>query len=131
MNKELQDSDYVSLDAAIALKSIGFNLPTHTHYYVRNGKVMVSVFSSPKTWNDCEKVHDRPILQKAVEWLRETRNVSLRVSLLLLSGKWFFDYLDLVDGSYFDSDDHYETYNEALNAGICEICEYIKLDGRH
>lgn len=131
MNKELQESDYVNKDAAIALKQIGFNLPTHTHYHIRNGKTSISVSSNPETWIDYPNIIDRPILQKAVEWLREVRHVSLRPSLLMVSGKWFYDYLDLIDGSYMDSDDSYEKYNDAVNAGIIEICEYIKSDSRH
>lgn len=129
MNKEFQESDYVSRDAAIALKEIGFNLPTHTYYRVCNGNIGVAL--SPEIWNENKGVVSRPIIQKAVEWLREVRTVSLRVSLLLISGKWFYDYLDLVDGSYIDGDGKYEKYNDAVNAGIIEICKYIKLDGRH
>lgn len=129
MNKELQESDYVSKDAAIALKEIGFNLPTHTYYRTCNGNVGVAL--SSEIWNEKDGVVSRPIIQKAVEWLREVRHVSLRPSFLLVSGKWFYDYLDLIDGSYMDGDDRYEKYNDAVNAGIIEICEYIKSDSRH
>lgn len=57
--------------------------------------------------------------------------VSLRINKSLLKGQWFYDYLDLVDGSYLDSDDYYDDYNKAINDGICEICNYIKQDSRH
>lgn len=130
-NKELEDKDYVNLDATKALKDIGYNVPTHTHYNIRNGRTTISISSQPESSYDYENVIDRPILQKAVEYLRNKRWVSLRISKSLLNGKWFYDCLDLVDGSYFDSDDYYDDYNEAENDGICDICNYIKMDNRH
>lgn len=131
-NKELSDKDYVSLEAAKALKGIGYNVPTHTHYHIRDDKVYVGLSSNPEHWGcEYENVIDRPILQKAKEYLRDVRCVSLRISKSLLTGQWFYDYLDLVDGSYLDSDDYYDDYNDAVNAGICEICNYIKMDSRH
>lgn len=88
--------------------------------------------SNPEHWgSEYENMIDRPILQKAKEYLRDVRCVSLRISKSLLTGQWFYDYLDLVDGSYLDSDDYYDDYNDAVNAGICEICNYIKMDSRH
>lgn len=130
-NKELEDKDYITLETAKALKEIGYNIPTNSHYHIRNGQTTISISSLPESSLDYENVFDRPILQKAVEYLREVRYVSLRISKSLLKGQWFYDYLDLVDGSYLDSDDYYEDYNEAVNKGICEICNYIKLDSRH
>jgi len=130
-NKELEDKDYVNLDAAKALKEIGYNIPTHTRYHVRNGQTTIGISSKPESWLEYEDVFDRPILQKAVEYLREKRCVSLRINKSLLKGQWFYDYLDLVDGSYLDSDDYYDDYNKAINDGICEICNYIKQDSRH
>lgn len=131
-NKELSEKDYVSLKAAKALKSIGYNVPTHTHYHIRDDKVYIGLSSNPEHWgNDYENIIDRPILQKAVEYLRDVRYVSLRINQSLIRGKWFYDYLDLVDGSYLDGDDHYDDYNDAINNGICEICNYIKMDDRH
>lgn len=35
-NKELSDNDYVSLDAGLALKRIGYDIPVHTHYHIRD-----------------------------------------------------------------------------------------------
>lgn len=122
LNKDLSIYDYVSLEAAKALKSIGFNLPTHTHY----GRHGINTTSDPESWLDNDLVIDRPILQKAVEWLRETQRVSLRINWSESNEDWFYDYLDLSDGSYMDSDDYYTDYNEAVNVGICEICEYIR-----
>lgn len=134
-NNELCDGDYVSLDAARALKRIGFDVPTHTHYHWRDaeGKVYVSRTSNPETWKDYDCMVDRPILQKALEWLREKHHVSLRINYAMSQRGWFFDYLDLEDGSYDDSTstydnafDYYENYNEAVNDGIIAICAHIQ-----
>lgn len=125
-NKELSDGDYVNLKAAKALKSIGYNFPSYTHYLIHNGKVSVSMSSNAESWLDYENVIDRPILQKAVEWLRKNHKVSLRISYAEATEDWFYDYLDLSDGNYTDGDDYYCEYNDAVNAGICEICAYIK-----
>ena len=90
-NKELSDKDYVSLEAAKALKGIGYNVPTHTHFHIRDDKVYVGLSSNPEHWGDeYENMIDRPILQKAKEYLRDVRCVSLRISKSLLTGQWFY-----------------------------------------
>lgn len=115
-NNELVDDDFVSKKAAVALSKVGYDAPLHTHYLVGMGDMVC-----------------RPILQKAVEWLRERHNISLRINYAMKTRNWFFDYLNMADGSYDDStsiyDDttgYYDSYNDAVNAGIIAICEYIK-----
>ena len=134
-NKDLRDSDYVILDAAWALKNIGFDVPTHTHYFwhEREGTHYINLTSNPEFWQGSDSMINRPILQKAVEWLRDKRNVSLRINYSMAQKKWFFDYLDMEDGSYDDSTSTYEedfgyfdTYNEAVNQGIIAICIHIQ-----
>ena len=58
-NNELVDDDFVSKKAAVALNKVGYDAPLHTHYLVGMGDMVC-----------------RPILQKAVEWLRERHNIS-------------------------------------------------------
>lgn len=59
-NKELSDKDYVSLEAAKALKGIGYNVPTHTHYHIRDDKVYVGLSSNPEHWGCEYEKCDRP-----------------------------------------------------------------------
>ncbi len=126
-NKELSDNDYVSLDAGLALKRIGYDIPVHTHYHIRDNVSTISITSNAESWLEYESVIDRPILQKALEWLREKHKVNLRVSKSPTSEKWFFDFLDLKTGYYEDSNDIFEedNYNAAINKGIIAICIYI------
>lgn len=132
-NKDLVSGDYVNLDAAIALSKVGYDVPTHTHYTGYKGYGSVSLTSNAEKLTGVGSIIDRPILQKAVEWLRERHNISLRINYAMQTHKWFFDYLNMEDGSYDDStstyDDttgYYDSYNDAVNAGIVAICEYIK-----
>ena len=134
-NKDLVSGDYVNLDAAIALSKVGYDVPTHTHYTGYKGYGNVSLTSSPERLTGIANMLDRPILQKAVEWLRERCHISLRINYVMQTRKWFFDYLNMKDGSYNDStsayDDttgYYDGYNDAVNAGIVAICGYIKDD---
>lgn len=115
-NNELTDDDFVSKKAAVALNMVGYDAPMHTHHLIGMGDMVC-----------------RPILQKAVEWLRERCHISLRINYTMQTHKWFFDYLNMKDGSYDDStstyDDktgYYDSYNDAVNAGIVSICGYIK-----
>ena len=132
-NKDLVNGDYVNLDAALALSKVGYDVPTHTHYTRYKGYGNVSLTSSPERLTGVANMLDRPILQKAMEWLRERRHISLRINYAMHTHKWFFDYLNMKDGSYDDStstyDDktgYYDSYNDAVNAGIVAICEHIK-----
>ena len=134
-NKDLIDGDYVNEEAALALSRVGYDVPTHTHYTGYKGYGNVSLTSSPEKLTGVGSIVDRPILQKAVEWLRERCHISLRINYTMQTLKWFFDYLNMKDGSYDDStstyDDktgYYDSYNDAVNAGIVAICEYIKDD---
>lgn len=132
-NKDLVSGDYVNLDAALALSKVGYDIPTHTHYTGYKDYGNVSLTSNAEKLTGVGSIIDRPILQKAVEWLRERHNISLRINYAMQTHKWFFDYLNMEDGSYDDStstyDDttgYYDSYNDAVNAGIVAICEYIK-----
>lgn len=132
-NKDLVNSDYVNFDAALALSKVGYDIPTHTHYTGYKDYGNVSLTSNAEKLTGVGSIIDRPILQKAVEWLRERHNISLRINYAMQTHKWFFDYLNMEDGSYDDStstyDDttgDYDSYNDAVNAGIVAICEYIK-----
>lgn len=83
---------------------------------------------TPNEYNRLNKAHelrcDIELLTDAIAVLRK-QPIRFHGSL---AGSY---YLDLVDGSYLDSDDYYDDYNDAVNAGICEICNYIKMDSRH
>lgn len=132
-NKDLVNSDYVNFDAALALSKVDYDIPTHTHYTGYKDYGNVSLTSNAEKLTGVGSIIDRPILQKAVEWLRERHNISLRINYAMQTHKWFFDYLNMEDGSYDDStstyDDttgYYDSYNDAVNAGIVAICEYIK-----
>lgn len=130
-NNGLTDGDYVNAEAAIALMHVGYESSIDSCSSNYRGQRLSYVTEKVPGTGGC--MVSRPLLQKAVEWLREHHKVSLRVNYSREKrNKYFFDYLDMEDGNYNDStvwfDDsvgYYDSYNEAVNAGIVAICEYI------
>lgn len=106
------NSDYVTYDAAEALYEAGFDLPV-------DGFLIIT----DKPW----KTMPRPLLQQAEWWLRRKAYVSIRINATPSRKTWFWDMLDLTDGSYDDSaGNYYDEYEEAQNAAIIAACKYIK-----
>lgn len=133
MNKE----DYVSLEVAKMLKEKGFNEPVLSQYS-KCGSVWNCY--EPENFNKSTGCFSRPTLYEAVKWLRNEHQLHVDIGMC-------GDYSTDADGnkcdewnfwtfsSYYTTSLHhvhecegtFDTYEEALNAGILEALELIEL----
>lgn len=117
--------ELVTLKTAKLLKEKGFN------EYCKNvisdkGLMMETIFRTSK---DLPKAfYSRPMQSIAQKWLRETKNLHIEISYMY-GNYWIYDILtipnhDLV-GLYNRPIIHYNTYEEALEAGLQEALKLI------
>lgn len=131
------EESYVSFDTARMLKEAGFDVPTSTHYS-NSGEVWQS--SAPEDYNDDKscKACSRPTQALAARWLREVHGIHVSSNIFMDSAndadgktvdEWTFWSFDLFDNSgriIEERDDRYDSYEEALEAGLREAIKLIK-----
>lgn len=131
MNKE----DYVSLEVAKKLKEKWFNEPV-LYQYSKCGSVWNCY--EPENFNESTGCFSRPTLYDAQKWLRDKHQLHVDVGICS-------DYSTDADGNkcdewnfwsfglYYttslqhicDCEGEFDSYEEALNAGILESLNYI------
>lgn len=126
------EESYVSFDTARMLKEAGFDVPTSTHYS-NSGEVWQS--SAPEDYNDDKscKACSRPTQALAARWLREVHRIVVDVAYIPPHvgrdvWQYFVGGMDnmVLLGDYEPSDRKYETYEEAMEAGLQEAIKLIK-----
>lgn len=134
----MDNQDFVSYPLAKLLKECGFDEPCECYY--TNGYANDSLddlsrvvkFHRDRLYNHNMVVsaegacYSAPTLWQTQKWLREKHHISIRISYVMDAKKWFYDWLNLEDGSYDCSDDDSETYEQALQEGIKAALELIK-----
>lgn len=138
MNKE----DYVSLEVAKLLKEKEFDYAT-LYYYEKNGKLgmmNLDAQSQMRKHGYMNDIYPRPTLYEAAKWLREKH-------LLYIDVEAYYTYYEVDENDYRDQERSweysiwedttydvyekaeskgcYDTYEEALNAGILEALKLI------
>ena len=131
------EESYVSFDTAKLLKEAGFRELTKTHYSNR-GQVWETAL--PADYNDdfnCNTCN-RPTQALAARWLREVNGIHVSSNIFMDSAndadgktvdEWTFWSYDLFDNSgriIEESDDRYDSYEQALEAGLQEAIKLIK-----
>ena len=127
------EESYVSFDTARMLKETGFNETCRDSYDNVGGFRWFKIGeSTPKGWVPC------PTQALAARWLRETHGIHVSSNIFMdfandADGKtideWNFWSYDLFDNSgriIEESDDRYDSYEEALEAGLKHCLELIK-----
>lgn len=131
------EESFVSSETAKLLKEAGFDVPTSTHYS-NSGEVWQS--SAPEDYNDDKscKACSRPTQALAARWLREVHGIHVSSNIFMDSAndadgktvdEWTFWSFDLFDNSgriIEERDDRYDSYEEALEAGLREAIKLIK-----
>ena len=129
------EESYVSFDTAKILKEAGFDEPCRFCYtpckdiirkkYKRNSDFVKGFYS-------------RPTQALAARWLREVNGIHVSSNIFMDSAndadgktvdEWTFWSYDLFDNSgriIEESDDRYDSYEEALEAGLKHGLELIK-----
>lgn len=123
------EEQFVSFDTARMLKEAGFRELTKTHYS-NSGQIWETAM--PADYNDdfnCNTCN-RPTQALAARWLREVHHYAVCVWFSKDHEKWFYAHGNM-DSIVFDTDYRisefiYETYEEALEAGLQEAIKLIK-----
>ena len=129
------EESYVSFDTAKMLKEAGFDVPCTSQY--SEGKCIWNV-GYPENFNQGEFGYSRPTQALAARWLREAHGIHVSSNIFMDSSndadgntvdEWNFWSYDLFDNSgriIEESDDRYDSYEEALEAGLQEAIKLIK-----
>lgn len=125
MNKE----DYVSLEVAKLLKEKGFNDLVFSQYTVRGS---VWICNEPENFNESADCYSRPTLYEAQKWIWENYRLLITSFLdepFVVPFSFLWSIQDAKKGiDNYDnkiSKENYQTYEQALNAGILEALKLI------
>ena len=124
---------YVSLEVAKLLKGVGFNIPVFTLYMKnREGEYELNRYGLPGDWNNRGDDISAPTLNFIHKWLREEKNIIVEVMFSNTGHNYFVRYCDVTVHGFDDGhwhrigiNDGYETYEEALEAGIKDCLERL------
>ena len=134
------EESYVSFDTAKMLKEAGFDVECDW-FYINNGSVETGIVvrsTSLRDHNMATGFLSRPTQALAARWLREVNGIHVSSNIFMDSAndadgktvdEWTFWSYDLFDNSgriIEESDDRYDSYEEALEAGLQEAIKLIK-----
>ena len=133
------EESFVSFNTAKMLKEAGFDAPCRGVYVTdRTGYYEFREYDNKQTKDDlCWNTDDgfqyeylAPTQALAARWLREVHNYAVCVWFSKDHEKWFYVHGDM-NNIVFDTDYHiseykYDSYEEALEAGLQEAIKLIK-----
>lgn len=136
------EESYVSFDTAKMLKEAGFDVPCRGVYVTdRTGYYEFHEYDNKQTVDDlCWNTEDgfqyeylAPTQALAARWLREVHRIVVDATFIPPSTdgnawRYFIGEMDdmVWNGDYVPSDEFYETYEAALEAGLQEAVKLIK-----
>ena len=141
------EESYVSFDTARMLKEAGFDVPCRGIYRAyRMGNSVFREYDRKSAKDDlCRNAVDgfqyeylAPTQSLAARWLREVNGIHVSSNIFMDSAndadgktvdEWTFWSYDLFDNSgriIEESDDSYDSYEQALEAGLQEAIKLIK-----
>ena len=123
------EESYVSFDTARMLKEAGFDVPCTSQYTEGMGVWNVEY---PYNFNEDDFGYSRPTQALAARWLREVHHINVYACFdyeKFDERKWFFTREHTMvndDSAVYCSITNYNSYEEALEAGLKHGLELIK-----
>lgn len=118
--------ELVTLKTAKLLKEKGFNEYCKDIIKEDDNRIMQSLSLTNK--NLPKLCYSRPAQSIAQKWLRETKNLHIEISYMY-ENYWLYDILTIPTHDLIGLSDrpivHYNTYEEALEAGLQEALKLI------
>jgi hypothetical protein len=140
----LTEKDYCDYETCVALKELGYKVPTSTYYMphhkdliwvsnpFRGGYVTDCFYSHNSLPKDVMTANfiDAPTLWEAQKWLREEKNIEVNASFDKEDDGWIafiqrLDYPDLYGTDVFST--VYNTYESALSESIKEAVKILAI----
>ena len=137
----LTEKDYCDYDTCVALKELGYKVPTSA-YYITNDTTLYFV-SNPFRGGyaiDCFYSHnslregvvtsnyiDAPTMWEAQKWLREEKNIQIEIPISFMdNGVWKFGFRIQTPEFYDRAIGEWDSYEEALLEAIKEAIKILK-----
>lgn len=126
----MEHEDYVGFEQATALKKLGFDWKCYTFYHQDNW-CGLSHSGMCENHNMFKMCFSAPTLAQAQKWLREEKKITILIDILSNKKKQF--YWKLYDNNlHFNgaSNANYNSYEQALSAGIDKAIELLKEESK-
>ena len=143
----LTNKDYCDYDTCVALKKLGYKVPTSAYYMphhkdliwvsnpFRGGYVTDCFYSHNSLPKDVMTANfiDAPTLWEAQKWLREEKKMDVLIELetkdIHLSSKYYSIYISYMSSfkrefSYISK--NFDSYEDALSEGLREAVKILK-----
>ena len=123
------EESFVSFDTAKMLKEAGFDVPCTSQYTEGMGVWNVEY---PYNFNEDDFGYSRPTQALAARWLRDAHHINVYACFdyeKFDERKWFFTQEHTMvndDSAVYCSITNYNSYEEALEAGLQEAIKLIK-----
>jgi hypothetical protein len=136
----LTEKDYCDYDTCVALKELGYKVPTSAYYMPNNNKLIfvsnpfrggyvIDCFRSqnsfPKDVMTSDYI-DAPTMWEAQKWLREEKEIEVVVLSKGMVGSPYY-YQVYTEDYVVDYNEEYNSYEEALSEGVCKATEILKI----
>lgn len=123
--------EFVTLETAKLLKEKGFKEDVFTFYEVdcvEGDMILSETYDESENFNEKNDCLSAPSQSLAQKWLRETKNLHIEMSYMY-GDYWIYDILTIPNHDLVGLSDrpiiHYDTYEEALEAGLQEALKLI------
>lgn len=116
------NEDYVSFEVAKLLKEKEFDWGCRA-YYAPNSEVLTHSLDVSNTCN--VDVYAAPPLHMAQKWFREAKGIHIVIDFKS-KDSWYYIIYDLGENEFIEqSEEYFNTYEGALQAGILETLKII------
>ena len=141
----LTEKDYCDYDTCVALKELGYKIPTSAYYMPKNnqlifvinqfrgGVAMDCFYSNNSLPKECmaSDFIDAPTMWEVQKWLREEKKIDVFVRAGYLGKNrvrhYFVEVFTSKDVITLDNDrEDYDSYEEALSEGVREAVKILK-----
>ena len=125
----MNTEDFCTYEQALVLKELGFDLKTEYYYSKLTG---INFSNVPDNFNNTSVngVCSAPTLAQAQKWLRKKKKYSVEAFFERIKDdkeQWSYFRSNILDNSQDDqSIGYFNSYEEALSAGITECIKFIK-----
>lgn len=143
----LTNKDYCDYETCVALKELGYKIPTSAYYMPNNetlyfvsnpyrGGYVIDCFFSHNSLREDVMTYDfidAPTMWEAQKWLREEKKIDVLIELetkdIHLSSKYYsihISYMSRFRREFKSMLKNFDSYEEALSEGIKEAVKILK-----